>query len=86
MMMVKEIELINKFRDMNLAVKETQKSMFVGMLKISNDFLKMLNENTNFCKETWKGNEKENLFTKDLTESFIFKNEFVYLITRSLES
>ena len=38
-MMVKELELIEHFRDMSLVCKVTPLSVMLGMLKINNDFL-----------------------------------------------
>jgi len=39
MMMVKELDLIESFRDLNLAVKLRPNSICLGMLKISSEFL-----------------------------------------------
>lgn len=38
-MMVKELQLIDKFRDLNLVVEVRPKSLYLGTLKITNDFL-----------------------------------------------
>ena len=43
-MMIKELELIEKFRDLNLAMESTSKSFKLGMLKISNDFMEQIRE------------------------------------------
>jgi hypothetical protein len=42
--MIKELELIEKFRDLNLAMESTSKSFKLGMLKISNDFMEQIRE------------------------------------------
>ena len=39
LLMVKELELIEQFRDMSLVIEVTPKSVILGMLKINNDFL-----------------------------------------------
>jgi len=39
MMMVKELDLIESFKDLNLAVKLRRNSICLGMLKISSEFL-----------------------------------------------
>ena len=38
-MMIKELELIEKFRDMSLICEVTPQSVMLGMLKINNEFL-----------------------------------------------
>src|SRR4051812_47203636 len=43
-MMVKELELIEQFRDMSLVCEVTLKSVRLGMLKINNDFLDSIKE------------------------------------------
>ena len=43
-MMVKKLELIENFRDLNLAVEVRPKSLYLGTLKITNDFLTTLRE------------------------------------------
>ena len=43
-MVVKELELIEQFREMSLVCKVTQKSVMLGMLKINNDFLDSIKE------------------------------------------
>ena len=43
-MMVKELELIEQFRDMSLVCKVTPKSVMLGMLKIKNDFMDIIKE------------------------------------------
>src|SRR3954463_10929695 len=43
-MMVKELELIEQFRDMSLVCEVTPKSVRLGMLKINNDFLDSVRE------------------------------------------
>ena len=42
--MVKELELIEKFRDMILVCKVTPQSVMLGMLKINNEFLDSIRE------------------------------------------
>ena len=44
LLMVKELELIEQFRDMSLVVEVTPKSVILGMLKINNDFLDSVRE------------------------------------------
>ena len=39
-LMVKELELIEQFRDLSLVCEVTPKSVKLGMLKINNDFMK----------------------------------------------
>lgn len=43
-MMVKELQLIKEFRDLNLAVEVWPKSLYLGMLKITNKFLVQVEE------------------------------------------
>ena len=43
-MMVKELELIEQFRDMSLVCETTPQSVNLGMLKINNDFLDKIKE------------------------------------------
>ena len=43
-MMVKELKLIEQFRDMSLVCEVTPKSVMLGMLKINNDFLDSIKE------------------------------------------
>ena len=43
-MMVKELELIEQFRDMNLVCELTPQSVMLGMLKINCDFLDNIKE------------------------------------------
>src|SRR3954469_10893065 len=43
-MMVKELELIEQFRDMSLVCEVTPKSVRLGMLKINNDFMNSIKE------------------------------------------
>ena len=43
-MMVKELELIEQFRDVSLVCKVTPKSVMLGMLKINNGFLDSIKE------------------------------------------
>src|SRR3954469_15220141 len=43
-MMVKELELIEQFRDMSLVCEMTSQSVMLGMLKINNDFLDNIKE------------------------------------------
>ena len=43
-MMVKEMELIEQFRDMSLVCETTPQSVKLGMLKINNDFLDKIKE------------------------------------------
>ena len=43
-MMVKELELIEQFRDMSLVCEVTPQSVILGMLKINNDFLDSVKE------------------------------------------
>ena len=43
-MMVKELELIEEFRDLSLVCKMTPRSVKLGMLKIDNDFLGSIRE------------------------------------------
>ena len=38
-MMIKEMELIEAFRDMNLAVEFWPTSLYLGMMTITNEFL-----------------------------------------------
>ena len=47
-MMVKELELIEQFRDMSLVCELTPQSVKLGMLKINNDFLHHIRENQKF--------------------------------------
>ena len=42
--MVKELELIERFRGMGLVCEVTPKSVMLGMLKINNDFLDSIKE------------------------------------------
>ena len=44
LLMVKELELIEQFREMSLVVEVTSKSVILGMLKINNDFLDSIRE------------------------------------------
>src|ERR1044072_7971206 len=44
LLMVKELELIEQFRDMSLVIEVTPKSVILGMLKINNDFLDSIRE------------------------------------------
>ncbi|XP_058752389.1 uncharacterized protein LOC131625553 [Vicia villosa] len=44
MMMVKEFELIEQFRDLSLVCERTLKSVMLGMLKINSDFLTRIKE------------------------------------------
>lgn len=41
-MMVRELEMIEQFRDMSLVCELTPQSVMLGMLKINNDFLNTL--------------------------------------------
>jgi len=41
-MMMKELELIERFRDLNLAMEVKPKSLNLGTLKIINDFLQQV--------------------------------------------
>ena len=43
-MMVKELQLIEEFRDVNFSVEVWSKSLYLGMLKITNDFLVKVQE------------------------------------------
>ena len=43
-MMVRELELIEQFRDMSLVCEVTPQSVMLGMLKINNDFLYKIKE------------------------------------------
>ena len=43
-MMVKEFELIEQFRDMRLVCEVTPRSVMLGMLKINNKFLDRIRE------------------------------------------
>jgi len=43
-MMVKEFELLEQFRDLSLVCERTPQSVKLGMLKIDNDFLKSIKE------------------------------------------
>src|ERR1044072_9078508 len=43
-MMVKELELIEQFRDLSLVCEVTPHSVMLGMLKINNDFLEEIKE------------------------------------------
>lgn len=43
-LMMKELELIEKFRDMSLVTEVTPRSVILGMLKINNDFLDSIRE------------------------------------------
>ena len=54
-MMVKEFELLEQFRDLNLVCERTPQSVKLGMLKIDNDFLKSI-----------KGVQKEDVKFVDL--------------------
>ena len=42
--MVKELELIEQFRDMSLVCEVTSQSVMLGMLKINNEFLDSIRE------------------------------------------
>lgn len=44
MMIVKELELIELFRDLNLVVELRPVSLYLGMLKISSGFLEQVKE------------------------------------------
>ena len=44
LLMVKELEMIEQFRDMTLVIEVTPKSVILGMLKINNDFLDSIRE------------------------------------------
>ena len=44
LLMVKELEMIEQFRDMSLVIEVTPKSVILGMLKINNDFLDSIKE------------------------------------------
>src|ERR1044072_148843 len=44
LLMMKELEMIEKFRDMSLVIEVTPKSAILGMLKINNDFLDSIRE------------------------------------------
>ena len=43
-MMVKELELIEQFRDMSFVYEVTPQSVMLGMLKINNEFLDSIRE------------------------------------------
>ena len=43
-MIVKELELIEQFRDMSLVCEVTPQSIMLGMLKINNEFLDGIRE------------------------------------------
>lgn len=43
-LMMKELELIEEFRDMSLVIEVTPRSVILGMLKINNDFLDSIRE------------------------------------------
>ena len=43
-MMIKELELIEHFRDMSLVCEVTPQSVMLGMLKINNEFLDSIRE------------------------------------------
>ena len=43
-MMVRELELIEKFRDLSLVCEVTPQSVMLGMLKINNDFLNSISK------------------------------------------
>ncbi|MCI71501.1 hypothetical protein A2U01_0092764, partial [Trifolium medium] len=47
-LMVKELELIEEFRDLSLVCEVTPKSVRLGMLKLTNPFL----ENIKECQKT----------------------------------
>ncbi|MCI65992.1 putative DNA/RNA polymerase superfamily protein, partial [Trifolium medium] len=49
-LMVKELELIDEFRDLSLVCEITPKSVLLGMLKLMNPFL----ENVKECQKTDK--------------------------------
>ena len=44
-LMVKEMELIEQFRDLSMVCETTSESVKLGMLKINNDFLDVIKEN-----------------------------------------
>ena len=43
-MMVKELELIEQFRDLSLVCEVTPQSVMLGMLKVNNDFMDNIKE------------------------------------------
>jgi len=43
-MMVKEWELLEQFRNLNIAIEVRPKSLYLGTLKIHNDFLRQIKE------------------------------------------
>ena len=44
-LMMKEMELIEQFRDLSMVCEMTPESVKLGMLKINNDFLDVIREN-----------------------------------------
>ncbi|MCI46561.1 hypothetical protein A2U01_0067801, partial [Trifolium medium] len=44
-LMAKELKLIEEFRDLNLVCERTTKSVKLGMLRLTNDFLEEVVEN-----------------------------------------
>lgn len=77
-MMVKEQELIESFRDLNLAVEFRPKSLYLGTLKISNNFLEQVREaqqkdQTLLDKMTLSEKGKEVKFHRDANGIIHFK-------------
>ena len=80
MMMVKELDLIESFKDLNLAVKLRPNSICLGMLKISSEFLeeiKRAQERDQFLREKLiaKVEGKESEFHKDSNGIIKFRNK-----------
>ena len=78
-MMVKELELIEAFRDLNLVVEVRPRSLFLGVLKINNEFLDRVKENQredSFLqnKMDLEENRAESEFCRDVRGLIRFKN------------
>ena len=89
MMMVKELDLIESFRDLNLAVKLRPNSICLGMLKISSEFLeeiKRAQERDQFLQEKLiaKVEAKESEFHKDSNGIIKFRDKICIPIKEEL--
>lgn len=86
-MMVKELELIEKFIYLNLSTKSTSKSLKLGIMKISNDFTCRSEELSKMLSIFKKGRviqlQKKRSRLKNMAlESYVSVIGFVYVKTK----
>ena len=73
-MMVKELRLIEEFRDMNLEVRRKKQSMYVGTLQITSDFLVHIREAQEQDQYLQEALGQENEFRKDERGLIFFRD------------